>query len=216
MIELNRGIRQVVDEDLRDFSGAPYSLPRRSTAIGDGRSTLAERDKRYDQIHIGFTDTFSPSSAQAFALTENNLYTLEAFDEYFDHLAAGRRAERVAAAAPMGDEALRATVLTLEALRRRGVAQPRAQRRRGAGPRDVSRTLYGTILARLEPFTPARAGAGAPARARARARHRLRARRALLRRSGASSRGPPSPTRSARATAWTSARPPTTSRSSST
>ena len=56
------------------------------TTIGDGRSTLAARDTRYDQIHIGFTDTLSANSAQAFALREANLYTVEAFDEYLDHL----------------------------------------------------------------------------------------------------------------------------------
>ena len=60
-----------------------------NTTIGDGRSVLAARDKKYDQIHIGFTDTLSADSAQAFALTENNLYTVEAFEEYFDHLKPG-------------------------------------------------------------------------------------------------------------------------------
>jgi hypothetical protein len=42
--------------------------------IGDGRSILAARDAKYDQIHIGFTDTLSGNAAQGFALTENNLY----------------------------------------------------------------------------------------------------------------------------------------------
>ena len=157
MIELNRGIRRVVDEDLRDYSGAPYSLPRVSTAIGDGRSTLAERDKRYDQIHIGFTDTFSPSSAQAFALTENNLYTLEAFDEYFDHLKPGGVLNVSRPQRHMGDEAIRATVLTLEALRRRGVRNPERNVIVVLGhyKAPFKDLFYGTILARMEPFTPA-------------------------------------------------------------
>jgi hypothetical protein len=155
VIELNRSIRKVVDEDLGDFSGSPYSLPRVSTAIGDGRSTLAERDKRYDEIHIGFTDTFSANSAQAFALTENNLYTVEAFDEYFDHLKPGGVLNVSRPQHHLGEEALRATVLTLDALRRRGVERPE---------RNVAVLLgnyhapfkdipYGTILAKAEPFT---------------------------------------------------------------
>jgi hypothetical protein len=155
VIELNRGIRRVVDEDLKAFSGGPYSLPRVNTRIGDGRSQLAEGDKLYDQVHIGFTDTFSPSAAQAFALTENNLYTVEAFDEYFDHLKPEGVLNISRPQRHLGDEAIRATVLTLETLRRRGVDNPERNvvviRGFYKGPfREMS---YGTILAKLEPFS---------------------------------------------------------------
>jgi SAM-dependent methyltransferase len=157
VIELNRGIRDVVDHDLRSFSGGPYSLPRVHTAIGDGRSTLAERDTTYDQIQIGYVDTFSPSGAQAFALTEHNLYTVEAFEEFFDHLKPGGVLNLARPVRHNGEEALRATVLTLDALRRHGVEHPE---------RNVVVLLgdyktpfrgfqYGTILAKLTPFTPA-------------------------------------------------------------
>src|SRR5204862_5901208 len=124
VIELNRAIRDTVDKDLRPWTGAPYSLPRVHVALGDGRSTLASRDTRYDQIHIGFTDTLSANSAQAFALTEANLYTLEAFDEYLDHLKPDGVLNVSRLRRLVGDEALRATVLTLEALRRHGVRDP--------------------------------------------------------------------------------------------
>ncbi len=86
VIELNSAIRDVVDNSLGDVSGSPYSREGVSTSIGDGRAILAARETRYDQIHIGFTDTLSANAAQGFALTENNLYTLEAFEEYLDHL----------------------------------------------------------------------------------------------------------------------------------
>jgi hypothetical protein len=157
VVELNRGIRKVVDEDLRDFSGGPYSLPRVSTTIGDGRSTVAERDEKYDQIQIGYVDTFSPSGAQAFALTEHNIYTVEAFEEFFDHLKPGGVLNLARPVKHNGEEALRATVLTLDALRRHGVENPE---------RNVVVLLanyvtpfrgfeYGTVLAKLEPFTTA-------------------------------------------------------------
>lgn len=157
VVELNRGIRKVVDEDLRDFSGGPYSLPRVHTTIGDGRSTVAERDRLYDQIQIGYVDTFSPSGAQAFALTEHNIYTVEAFDEFFDHLKPGGVLNLARPVEHNGEEALRATVLTLDALRQRGIEQPE---------RNVVVILanyvtpfrgfeYGTVLAKLEPFTRA-------------------------------------------------------------
>jgi hypothetical protein len=154
VIELNRAIRDTVDHDLRRWTGAPYGLPLVHTAIGDGRSTLAGRDTHYDQIHIGFTDTLSANSAQAFALSEANLYTLEAFDEYFDHLAPGGILNVSRLRRLVGDEALRATVLTLEALRRRGVRDPSRNVVVALG-KDYFGGEFGTILARLEPYSRA-------------------------------------------------------------
>ncbi len=92
-----------------------------NTEIGDGRSTLARRDEAYDQIHIGFTNTLSANAASSYALTENNLYTLEAFEEYLDHLKPGGVLNVSRLYFHSGEEALRATVLALEALRRHGV-----------------------------------------------------------------------------------------------
>jgi hypothetical protein len=154
VIELNANIRRAVDEDLREQSGAPYSFPRVHTEIGDGRSTLAARDRRYDQIHIGFTNTLSPNGAQAYALTENNLYTLEAVDEYFEHLKPGGVLNLSRMYRFSGEEALRATVLVLAALEERGIERPERHVivMRGTGSLDDQ---FGTILTRLEPYTPA-------------------------------------------------------------
>jgi len=157
VIELNRGIRNVVDDDLRDFSGGPYSLPRVSTTVADGRSAVAERDRDYDQIQIGYVDTFSASGAQAFALTEHNLYTVEAFDEFYDHLKPGGVLNLARPLRHNGEETLRATVLTLESLARRGIADPERHVVVIAGDyRTPLRSFqYGTILSKLEPFTAA-------------------------------------------------------------
>jgi spermidine synthase len=157
VIELNRAIRDVVDDDLRFVSGAPYTLPGVSTTIGDGRSTLTQRDDRYDTVHLGFTDTYSGNSAQAFALTENNLYTVEAFQEYLDHLKPGGLLNVSRPNREGINEALRATVLALEALRREGVAHPERTvvvlLGRYTSPFNTFR--YGTVLAKREPFTAA-------------------------------------------------------------
>jgi hypothetical protein len=156
VIELNRAMRETVDEDLRAYSGAPYSFPGVETEIGDGRSTLAASDETYDQIHIGFTNTLSANAASSYALTENNLYTLEAFEEYLDHLRPGGVLNVSRLYFHSGEEALRATVLALEALRRHGVPDPERNvvvvLGHGLGG------LFGTTLARLEPYTPAELG----------------------------------------------------------
>ena len=152
VIELNREIRDMVDGELARFSGRPFELPGVSVEIGDGRSTLAARDTRYDQVHIGFTNTLTAGSGQAYALSENNLYTVEAFEEYLDHLRprgllSVSRLYRFA-----GDEVLRATVLALRALREHGVADPRRHVVVMLG-RDTLAAFFGTVLVRLEPFT---------------------------------------------------------------
>ena len=154
VIELNRAIRDAVDDDLREWSGAPYSLPGVSVDIGDGRSTLAGRDTKYDVIHIGFTDTLSANSAAGFALTEANLYTLEAYEEYFDHLKPGGILNVTRLHRLVGDESLRATVLALEALKREGVEHPERNVVVLLG-HDIFNELFGTVLARKEPWTDA-------------------------------------------------------------
>lgn len=152
VIELNEGIRKVVDEDLGHLSGSPYSRPRVHTTIGDGRGVLAARNTKYDTVHIGFTNTLTASSASGFVLSENNLYTLEAFDEYFDHVRPGgvlnlSRTRRFA-----GDEGLRATVLMLAALERQGIEDPKNNVVVILG-HDLLGEEYATVLGRLEPFS---------------------------------------------------------------
>jgi hypothetical protein len=154
VIELNRGIVDVVDKDLARWSGSPYSLPRVHTVVGDGRSILAARDTRYDQIHIGFTDTLSANSATAFALTENNLYTEEALDAYYDHLTPNGVLSMSRLYRLVGDEALRATILTLQALERRGVEHPERNVVTILG-NDVLGELFGTTLSRTRPWSAA-------------------------------------------------------------
>ena len=155
VIELNRQMRETVEGALRPWSGGPYSLPGVSSAIGDGRSTLARRDTRYDAINIGFTNTLTASSSgSAYALSESTLYTVEAFDEYLDHLTGDgvlsvSRLYRFA-----GDEALRATVLALRALEERGVEDPRRHVVVLLG-RDTLAADFATVIVRRRPFSDA-------------------------------------------------------------
>jgi hypothetical protein len=153
-VELNRAIAETADGPLREFSGAPYSLPRVNTRIGDGRTALVENDTEYDVVHIGFADTLSAGSAQAFTLSENNLYTVEAFNEYFDHLTPDGILDVSRPRRLVGDEGLRVTVLALEALRERGVERPERNVVVVLG-RDILNELYATTLARTRPWRPA-------------------------------------------------------------
>lgn len=152
VIELNRGNREVVDGELRRWSGAPYSLPGVSTTIGDGRSVLASRDREYDQVHIGFTNTLAANLGAAYALSENHLYTVEAFEEYLDHLKPGGVLNVSRPVRFTGEEALRTTLLAFRALEERGIEDPGRHVAVILGGTQAG--LAGTVLTRLEPFTP--------------------------------------------------------------
>src|SRR5436309_5893181 len=68
------------------FSGGIYSHPRVSIAIDDGRSFVRRSTGQYDVIQASLVDTWAATAAGAYTLTENSLYTVEAFNDYLDHL----------------------------------------------------------------------------------------------------------------------------------
>jgi hypothetical protein len=70
----------------RQFSGSLYANPHVSVFIEDGRSFVRRSDKRYDVIQASLVDTWAATAAGAYTLTENTLYTVEAFEDYLDHL----------------------------------------------------------------------------------------------------------------------------------
>ena len=70
----------------RDFSGSIYQNPHVNVVVDDGRSFIRRSDRRYDIIQASLVDTWAATAAGAYTLTENTLYTKEAFEDYYDHL----------------------------------------------------------------------------------------------------------------------------------
>ncbi len=54
--------------------------------IEDGRSFVRRSTEKYQVIQATLVDTWASTAAGAFALSENNLYTTEAFRDYLTHL----------------------------------------------------------------------------------------------------------------------------------
>lgn len=84
--EINPLVVRMAQEDFADFSGSPYSLPGVSLELDDARSVMEADSGRYDLILMSLVDTFAASTTGGFALTENHLYTQEAFRLYLEHL----------------------------------------------------------------------------------------------------------------------------------
>jgi spermidine synthase len=86
-VEINPIIaRDVMLADFREYSGGIYAHPKVSAHIDDGRSFIRRSSDNYDIIQASLVDTWAATAAGAYTLTENSLYTSEAFGEYLDHL----------------------------------------------------------------------------------------------------------------------------------
>lgn len=85
-VELNPLMRKVVNERFGDFTGRLYERPEVHLTIDDGRHFVRETSKRFGVLQLSLVDTWASTAAGAFALSENTLYTAEAFDDYLNKL----------------------------------------------------------------------------------------------------------------------------------
>lgn len=69
-----------------DFAQHLYQLPNVHIQVSDGRSFVRSTTQKFDVVEMTLVDTWASTAAGAFALSENSLYTTEAFREYFEHL----------------------------------------------------------------------------------------------------------------------------------
>jgi predicted membrane-bound spermidine synthase len=76
----------MLKEPYRSFSGNLYVRPEVRAVVDEGRSYVRGSKERFDIIQASLIDTWAANAAGAFALAENNLYTVEAFKLYMDHL----------------------------------------------------------------------------------------------------------------------------------
>jgi len=79
-------VNDVMRERFREYSGGVYDRPNVHVAVEDGRSFVRRSPDRYDIIQASLVDTWAATAAGAYTLTENTLYTVEAFNDYLDHL----------------------------------------------------------------------------------------------------------------------------------
>ena len=85
-VEINDNILDTTNKIYGDFTGHLDRDPRVQFVNDEARSYLARDDKRYDIIQISLIDTWAATSAGAFALSENSLYTTEAWNIFLDRL----------------------------------------------------------------------------------------------------------------------------------
>lgn len=78
-VELNRHMIDIVSDVFGDYSSDPYHMPGVTAVASEGRSFLARTENRYDLIQVSLIDSWAATTAGAYALSENYLYTVESF-----------------------------------------------------------------------------------------------------------------------------------------
>ena len=153
-IEINPLIANAIMRGLyADYSYHLYELPQVHMHVGDGRSWIRGSRDKYDVVQMTLVDTWASTAAGAFALSENNLYTVEAFREYFDHLNPEGFIAITRWEFQRPREALRVVTQAIEALEGMGVKDVRKHFIVVAdGPLDEDGRPV-TVLAKKTPFT---------------------------------------------------------------
>jgi hypothetical protein len=153
-IEINPLIANtIMRQRFADYSQHLYELPEVELHVSDGRSWVRNSSERFDVLQMTLVDTWASTAAGAFALSENSLYTREAFREYFQHLNADGMLAITRWEFRRPREALRVVSEAMEALHSLGVRDCAAHFvvvSDGALDED-GRPV--TVLARRTPFT---------------------------------------------------------------
>jgi hypothetical protein len=107
-----------------DYAQHLYERPDVQIHVTDGRSYVRNCGRQFDVLQMTLVDTWASTAAGAFALSENNLYTVEAFREYFDHLRPDGFIAITRWEFHQPREALRVVSVAMQALHELGVADP--------------------------------------------------------------------------------------------
>lgn len=144
-IEINPIIIDLVTNRYRDMVGDAFRDPRVHLLRDEGRSCIARSRERYDVIQITLIDTWAASVSGAYSLSENYLYTTEAFAEYLSHLSD----DGVLSVTRWYYEMPRLVALARAGLEELSIDEPS---RHALVVREKTRAL---LLVKRTPFTPA-------------------------------------------------------------
>jgi len=159
-VEMNEDILATVNGRFGGYTGHLDRNPRVTFVNDEARSYLARTPERFDIIQASFIDTWAATAAGAFSLTENGLYTVEAWELFLSRLTPRGVLSFSRWFTPARrDEAYRLTSLAAATLERMGIPNPRRHiiLVRNAWGNTVSGGTSGaaTMLIGLAPFSDA-------------------------------------------------------------
>lgn len=156
-VEINPIIANtIMRQKFPQYSNRLYFRPEVKIVVEDGRSFVRRSHDRYDVLQATLVDTWASTAAGAFALSENNLYTTNAFVDYLSRLTPNGLLSFTRWGFEPPRESLRIVSLAQAALKQIGEADPA---RNIIVVRDNLAGLehwgaQDTILISRHPFTP--------------------------------------------------------------
>ena len=146
-IEINYAFIELLEGPLCEFANLT-SQPQVSLVHDEARSYLTRTDKRFDVLQMSLIDTWAATGAGAFTLSENGLYTVEAWDVFLNTLRPrGIFSVSRWYAPDKASETSRLVALATAALLRNGVEDP------AQNLALVSRKRVATLMISNEPLT---------------------------------------------------------------
>jgi hypothetical protein len=123
-IDINANVIRALRGPYRDLAGFT-DRPDVDLVLGEARSYLTRTDRRFDVLQMSLIDTWAATGAGAFTLSENGLYTREAWKVFLDRLTPGGIFSVSRWFSPDAtSETSRLLALAVAALQARGVREP--------------------------------------------------------------------------------------------
>ncbi len=159
-VEINGEIVHALRVVFGDFTGHIADHPRVTLVHDEARSYVTRSPDRHDIVQVSFIDTWAATAAGAYTLSENSLYTVEAWDVFLSRLEPHGILSFSRWYTPDSPASMyRLTSLATAALAKRGVADPRGHiliaalpPAAGEGHEDGG---VATILVSPDPFSSA-------------------------------------------------------------
>src|ERR1051325_5673011 len=155
-VEINPDMLGVLTDRFKEYTGGLQTNPAVTLVHDEARSYVARSQEKYGIIQASLIDTWAATSAGAYVLTENGLYTREAWTTFLDHLAPDgilTMSRWYYEAQPA--ETLRLTALATRSLMDLGVADPRRHIMivRQQDSSEIGQYSVATILVSKQPFS---------------------------------------------------------------
>lgn len=152
-LEMNADIVDLVYGNFAEFTGDLRSHPKVQLEVSEARSYLTRNKENFDLIQISLIDTWAATAAGAYALSENGLYTQEAWTLLWERLNPGGILSTTRwYFKQLPGEIYRSISLATTVLRNRGIQRPREHLAIVRYLHPELPTGVGTLLVKKTPF----------------------------------------------------------------
>lgn len=123
-IEMNPNIKILLQNNYGNYSGNIYNREGIKILTGEGRSLLKGLDQKFDLIQISLIGSSNTASGGFYSISENYLYTIEGFIDFWQHLSEGGNLSITRWLKFPPREIVRLCSISLETLKQMGIEKP--------------------------------------------------------------------------------------------